>query len=106
MRFRAVICWCAVGLLPQLALAARPPGEVGALHAVYDFCTRVDPTQRKDFDKEADALFRGLSPAQAAALRQTAEYKRGYQMLAGILPDLRGDDAVRACQTISHGRDR
>jgi hypothetical protein len=103
MRFRAVICCCTAVLLPQLALAARPPGEVGALQAVYDFCTNVDPTERKDFDKEADALFRGLSPAQVAALRQTAEYRRGYRTLAGVLPDLRGNDAVLACRAISRG---
>lgn len=105
MRFRAVIWCCAMAFLPQLALAERPPGEVGALQAVYDFCVRIDPTQRGDFDRQADALFKGLTPAKVAALQQSAEYRRGYQLLAAALPDIKGKDAVTACQAISDGHE-
>jgi hypothetical protein len=101
MRFRAGLLWMALTCLPQLSLAANPPGEVGALQAVYDFCAKVDPSESKDFERSADSLVRGLSPAQVAALRQSAEYKRGYHMLAGILPEIKGNDAVLACQAIS-----
>jgi len=101
MRFPAVITCLALGLLPQLGLAAEPPGEAGALQAVYDYCARVDPTQAKNFEKRADSLVRGLSPTQAAALRAGSEYKRGYHMLASVLPELKGNDAVVACQAIS-----
>jgi hypothetical protein len=104
MRFQAVIGCLAIGLLPQLGLAAEPPGEVGALQAVYDFCAKVDPSEAKNFEKRADSLVRGLSPAQVAHLRQGAEYKRGYHMLASVLPELKGNDAVVACQAISGDR--
>jgi hypothetical protein len=99
MRFRAVFLYAAVAFLPQLALAARPPGEVGALQAVFDFCAKTDPAQRGDFDRQADSLFRGLTAAQIAAMRQSSEYKRGYQMLAGILPGV--NQPVQACHAIS-----
>jgi hypothetical protein len=101
MRFPAVISCLVLGLLPQLGLAADPPGEVGALQAIYDFCTRADPSQIKDFERRADSLVRGLSPAQVAALRQGPAYKRGYDTLASVLPEVKGEDAVVACRTIS-----
>jgi hypothetical protein len=87
--------------LPHLVLAASPPGELGALKAVYDFCSKVDPSLRKDFEKQAETLVKGLSPAKIAALEKNTEYKRGYHMLQGILPELKGNDAVVACQAIS-----
>ncbi len=101
MRFRAVVGCFVIALLPQLALAARPPGEVGALQAVFEFCAKVDPAESKDYDKQADALFEGLTPRQIASLRRGAEYHRGYQLLAGTLPAFKGQDAVLACQAIS-----
>jgi hypothetical protein len=101
---RAVVLWSIVGFLPQLALAALPPGEAGAMQAVFDFCSKVDPKERQDFDKQADSLFKGLTPRQIAAIRRSADYTRAYHMLAAVLPDLR-DDAVAACQAISGGHE-
>ena len=102
MRFRAVVsCFAIIVFLPQLALAARPAGEIGALQAVFDFCVRVDPSEGKDFDKQAVSLFKGFTPAQIAALRKSTEYRRGYQLLAGSLLAFKGQDAVLACRAIS-----
>ena len=99
MRFRAVFLYVAVAFLPQLALAATPPGEVGALQAVFDFCAKVDPSQRVDFDRQAKLLFTGLTAAQITAMRQSSEYKRGYHMLAGVLPGV--NQPVQACHAIT-----
>jgi hypothetical protein len=102
MRFRAVVsCFAIIVFLPQLALAARPAGEIGALQAVFDFCVRVDPSEGRDFDKQADSLLRGFTPAQIVALRKSTEYRRGYQLLAGSLLAFKGQDGVLACQAIS-----
>jgi hypothetical protein len=101
MRFRAGLLWLALTCVPQLALAANPPGEVGAFQAVFEFCTKVDPAERQAYDKQAASLFSGLTPRQIASVRQSPEYKRGYHMLAGVLPELKGNDAVLACQAIS-----
>jgi hypothetical protein len=102
MRFRAVVsCFAIIAFLPQLALAARPAGEIGALQAVFDFCVRVDPSEGRDFDKQADSLFKGFTPAQVAALRKSTEYRRGYQLLVGSLSSFKGQDGVLACQAIS-----
>lgn len=103
MRFHAVIYCLATAFLPQLALAADPPGELGALQAVFDYCVKVDPTQAAKFEHQVDLLLKGLSPAQVASLRKTAEYQRGYKMLAGVLPEVKGNDAIEACQAISGG---
>src|SRR3974377_963753 len=101
MRFHAVLGCLVVASLPQLALAANPPGELGAVQAVYDFCSRVDPSEREDFERHAEALVKGLTAAQLADLRKSTEYKQGYHMLHGILPELKGNDAVVACHAVS-----
>jgi len=101
MKVRHLVCWSALAALPQLALAADPPGELGALQAVYDFCAKVDPAQSKDFGNQAGLLFKGLTQRQINAIRGGAEYHRGYQMLTGILPELQKSDAVQGCQAIS-----
>jgi hypothetical protein len=102
---RAVVLWSVVAFLPQLALAAQPPGEVGALQAVFDFCTKVDPKERHDFDRQADSLFKSLTPQQITAIRKSDEYKRGYHMLATVLPGLPNSEAVPACHAISGGHE-
>lgn len=102
MRFRSVVsCFAIIAFLPQLALAARPAGEIGALQAVFDFCVRVDPSEGRDFDKQADSLFKDFTPTQIVALRKSTEYRRGYQLLAGSLLAFKGQDGVLACQAIS-----
>src|ERR1700745_2732877 len=103
MRFHAVIYCLATAFLPQLALAADPPGQLGALQAVFDYCVKVDSTQTAKLEHQVGMLLKGLSPAQVAALRKTAEYQRGYKMLAGVLPEVKGNDAIEACQAISGG---
>jgi len=97
MRVRHFVCWCTVAALPQLALAARPPGQLGALQAVFDFCSKVDPAQQAAFHTEAKDEYRGLTPNQIAAIRNGSEYKRGYNLLSSSLPNLKADDAKSGC---------
>src|SRR5579862_5354697 len=96
-----IVCGSAAVALPQIALAGQPPGQVGAFQAIYDFCSKVDSGQEHSFDKEAKSLYAGLTPSQAGALRASAEFERGYKVLAGVLPQLSAGDATQACQGIS-----
>jgi hypothetical protein len=97
MKVRHVICCSAVAVLPQLALAATPSGEFGAFQAVFDSCAKVDPAQSKYFGGRADSLFRGLTKPQVAKIRQSAEYKRGYQLLATVLHQMPANQAAEGC---------
>jgi hypothetical protein len=97
MKVRHFVCWCSVAALPQLALAAKPPGELGALQAVFDFCSKVDPAQQAAFDREAKAEYHGLTPNQIATIRSGSEYKRGYNLLSSALPTLTPSDATSGC---------
>ena len=97
MKVRHVICMSALVALPHFALAATPPGELGAFQAIYDFCAKVDPQQRKDLGIRADALFRDLTKPQIASIRQSTEYQRGYKLLSSVLPKLTADDAMSGC---------
>jgi hypothetical protein len=100
MKVRHLVCWCAAAALPQLALAAHPPGELGALQAVFDFCTKVDPAQQKAFDLQAKAEYHGLTPNQIAAIVNGSEYKRGYSLLSSSLPTLNASDATSGCAAL------
>jgi hypothetical protein len=98
MKVRHFVIWCAVAALPQLALAAKPhAGELGALQAVFDFCSKVDPVLQAAFQMEARAEHQGLTPNQIAAIRNGSEYKRGYKLLSSALPNLSADDAKSGC---------
>jgi len=88
-------------LLPHLAQASAPAGELGALQAVFDFCSKTDPGQKKDFELLADSMFAGLSPTRIAAIRKSSEYERGYRMLTSVLPGVH--DPVQACRAVSGG---
>jgi hypothetical protein len=98
---RTVIFWFIAALLPQLALAAPPPARAGAWQAIFDFCTRVDPKERRDFDEQADALFNGLTRQQIETIRETEDYKGGYEVLTAVLSTISADDGVKACHSIS-----
>jgi hypothetical protein len=101
MKVRHVVCWSALVALPHFALAATPPGELGAFQAIYDFCAKVDPQQRKDLSIRADALFRDLTKQQIASIRQSTEYQRGYKLLSSVLPKLTSDDALSGCVALA-----
>ena len=100
MKVRHVVCSSALVVLPHFALAATPPGETGAFQAIYDFCGKVDPQQRKDFDIQADALFGDLTKPQIASIRQSTEYQRGYKLLSSVLPKLTSEDAISGCAAL------
>jgi hypothetical protein len=104
MRFRAVLgtVFFAVAVLPGLALAAElQPGQMGALQAVYDFCSKADPPKRSSFDREAKSLYGPLTAQQIAALHKSSEYLRGYRLYSSVLPNLSSHDAVTNCSALA-----
>ena len=103
MRVRAVFACLVAVLLPHLAQAAAPAGELGALQAVFDFCSKTDPGQKRDFQRLADSMFAGLTPARIETIRKSSEYARGYRMLTSVLPGV--NDPVHACRAVSGAHD-
>ena len=91
----------AVAALPQLALAATPPGELGALQAVYDFCVKADPAHANDFQGKSAGLFEGFRQPVVVQIKGSGEYERGYNMLARVLQGLPNDQAVIGCAAIT-----
>jgi len=101
MKIRVLASCCLAALLPQLASAAYPPMPSGAWQGIYDFCGKLDPKEREDFNREAKSLFTGLSPQQITALRENGDYKRAYQVLVAVMSQLTHDDALKACQNLA-----
>ena len=101
MKFRHIVIWAAAAALPQLTLAADSPIELGALHAVFDFCAKIDPAQSNSFNGQAESLFNGLGRPQVTALLENSAYKQGYENLTKSLRELPHGEAVPACRAIS-----
>jgi hypothetical protein len=102
------LMWSLIAVLPQLALAGTSNEDLGALQAVHDFCTKIDPAHAKDYERQADALFHGLTPKQVSVIRGSSQYKTGYQSLTSVvLPELPVDaETVKACSAILGKRNR
>ena len=100
MKIRHVV-WSLIAAFPQLALAGTSSEDLGALQAVHDFCAKLDPSHAKGYEKQADALFHGLTPKQVLAIRGSSQYKTAYQSLTSVLPELPNDAAtVKACSAM------
>lgn len=101
MNVRHVVWAAVVAALPQLALAGTSNEDLGALQAVHDYCTKLDPSHAKEYERHADALFAGLTPKQVSEIRGSSPYKSAYEALTGVLPELPKDAAtVKACTAI------
>lgn len=101
MNVRHVVWAAVVAALPQLALAATSNEDLGALQAVHDFCSKLDPSHAKQYERQADALFAGLTPKQVSEIRGSSPYRSAYEALTSVLPELPRDAAtVEACTAI------
>ena len=106
MNVRHVVWAAVVVAMPQLALAGTSNEDLGALQAVHDFCTKIDPSHAKAYERQADALFAGLTPRQVSEIRGSSPYKSAYEALTGVLPELPKDAAtVKACSAILVARE-
>ncbi|HEX4584482.1 MAG TPA: hypothetical protein VH183_06610 [Burkholderiaceae bacterium] len=79
---------------PQLARA------LGATQSVFDFCSRVDPTDHAAFDRHAKALFDGMSEDRIGQARASDPYQKGYGTLQSVLAKFTAADAVQGCKGI------
>lgn len=75
-------------------------GSIGGEQAVFDFCSRIDPAQDPNFDKQAKQLVAGLSRDAIDSLRESAVYRHGYETLKSVLKEFAAADALTACQAI------
>jgi len=101
MNVRHVMWAALVTAMPQLALAGSSKEDLGALQAVHDFCTKLDPSHAKEYERQADALFAGLTAKRVSVIRGSSQYKSAYEALTSVLPELPKDAAtVEACTAI------
>ena len=99
MKIRPVVLLCVAALIPQLALSETPPSsqQRGAVQAVVDFCSRVDPKDEKRFEDQAKVLLRNLKEDHSEVAQRSAEYQQAYRTIESVLNEFPLPDAVRAC---------
>ena len=107
MNIRHVVWVAVIAAIPQLALAGTSNEDLGALQAVHDFCTNIDPSHAKEYERQANALFAGLTPKQVSEIRGSSPYKSAYEALTTVLPELPKDAAtVKACTAILASKEK
>jgi hypothetical protein len=102
MRIRHTIFWCAVALTPSLVFAGVPQDaqQLGAVQAVVDFCSRVDPRHDKQFEQQARRALPNIRDDDLDRARHNPAYQQTYQIVASVLKGLSLQDAARDCAAI------
>jgi hypothetical protein len=95
---------CAATLLPGLTRAADAPGAqmLGSADALVQFCSRVDPSKRGEFERQVAASLglRDLPAHIAEAARRDPLYQRSFNLFESVLNELTVPDAKRACANL------
>jgi hypothetical protein len=121
MSFRHTLLMCAAALISQFALAATPPTahgaplmsrpttnqiptpvvqQVGLVEAVVEFCSKVDPADKKLFERKGKQMLPKLSEDSLERIRRRAEYHTAYQFIQSVLQTLSKTDAEHNCLAI------
>jgi hypothetical protein len=99
MKISLAIAMCVASAVPVLALAEAPmtAPTVGALMSVVNYCGQVDPRHEQQMEKVAGKLMKGVSDKDVKRMKQTTEFKSGYDLIDGVLRGLAKEDGVRLC---------
>lgn len=95
MKIRHILLVCSAAAMPQLATADHAvtnPGELGQMHALVDFCTRIDPQNSDSFRAEWHSIVGGQSQ-----IEQNSAYKQQYAALTSQLAKLPWDVSQAIC---------
>jgi hypothetical protein len=99
MRIRRVMGAYLLATLPSLALAGTPPNTnmaMGEVEGIIKFCMKTDPRLAKDLEKQLTLLSGQLGPA----VRATAQYKQGYDLINDALTRVATPTLIAACGSI------
>jgi hypothetical protein len=80
--------------------------EVGMMQAVFDFCSKSDPSDDKRFALKSKTLPGNQSDHDRDDLRNNADFKRGYGIMQGLLAKVRKADAAKGCAQLLLPHDR
>jgi hypothetical protein len=121
MSFRHAVLLCAVALIPQFALAGNPPAaygpplksrpttpqtpapvvqQIGMVESVINFCAKVDPADKAQFERKGKQMLPKMSEDSLEAVRRRTEYHAAYNLIQTVLQGLSKPDATRNCLAI------
>lgn len=102
MQVRRILCLFTAAGLSQLAHAEAPISTqaLGAAQGVFDFCSRVDPRDDRQYDEQARLLLKGMSDRSVDEARRSEQYEQAKQIIESVLSELPMSDAVEACKGI------
>jgi hypothetical protein len=102
MQLRYLVSLFAAAALPVLAQAQPPVSapELGAAQGVFDYCSKVDPGNEKQFDRQAKLLFKGMTERSVQEARHSAAFQNAHKTLESVLAEIPLSDAIHACKSI------
>jgi hypothetical protein len=122
MKYRYAALLSAAVLIPHFALAgdaeasanefprishsaparSRAPiaQDLGAVQAVVEFCSKLDPEDKRQFERQGKQAAPKISEDGAEAARRSADYHAAHGFVASVLRGLSAPDAARGCSGI------
>jgi hypothetical protein len=100
MKVSRILLLCSAVALPHMAmadLASTNPAGLGDVHALLDFCTKVDPKDAASFQAEWASIIGGASSKQVSGAEGGGAYQTAYDYLMGVLAKLPKGDVSRIC---------
>ena len=97
---RILLLLCVAAATPQLAtadLAVTNPAGLGQVHALLDFCSRVDPQNSVSFNAEWQSIV-GNQSSLLAQIEQNSVYKREYDAFTSELNKLPRGETSTICK--------
>jgi hypothetical protein len=105
MKIFRILCWSAVIVIPQLALAKLPftNNAFGKVEGILDFCAKADPPSASKYQKQKKALVKDVPEKEVAEARQSQEYKDAYDAVGAELGKEPNQKVAEACAASLEG---
>jgi hypothetical protein len=118
MKFHHTVLLLSAALLPCFALAGgrgphkAPPRlaqqanlqriaqDVGLVDAVVEFCSKVEPMDKAQFERKGRQMLPRMSQDSLEAARRSSEYHAARGFLQPVLEGLSTPDAVHNCLAV------
>lgn len=99
MNIKPILLLCIVAALPSVAVAdisETPPSSLGMVHAILNYCARIDPHNNAVFRAEWINIV-GSETSLAHSVEQDATYRQAYDWMTKLLSGTPKDRLARTC---------
>ena len=89
--------WLAVPLLAHADTPSVNPQALGIMESIVNYCGRLDPAAVVKLREQAKQLAQGASERQLAEVRNSNEYREGYDSVVDFVAKIDERNAKQIC---------